>query len=421
MPDVTRHRGGGVSRITRADGTVAYRARARVDGKTVSLGIYESEEDARAVVRSAMGQLGADLMLPGAATLGEWGLEWLERRERGGLVRGVTQEWSVWRTHIAPSPLAQMPLRSITRPMIVRWLDGLIHDTTALRPVRGADARETSEPLSRQTVQHALRVLRSCLRAAQDAGRLDANPAHDVRVPQYQRDEDEGKDAWTWLTTSEIDRLLNTPKIERPRKGIRAWSVVRTHEVDVPEDLRLAWTVLIYTGIRPPGELLRLRWRDVLDLDGEHPRLRVLGKGRRRPTREVPLLPPAAAALRRWRELEPGIGSAPVFRRPAKWGIGWRRWAVALIGRHARLYDTRHTCASHLIQGSWGEPLPLYEVAQWLGHTSVTTTQRYAHLAPDGLRGRAAKLSLTWAPRADTERTSGQRGSGSDSTETPRN
>src|SRR5690606_6785448 len=100
----------------------------------------------------------------------------------------------------------------------------------------------------------------------------------------------------------------------------------------------------------------------------------------RRPTREVPLLPPAAAALRRWRELEPGIGSAPVFRRPAKWGIGWRRWAVALIGRHARLYDTRHTCASHLIQGSWGEPLPLYEVAQWLGHTSVTTTQRYAHL-----------------------------------------
>jgi integrase len=401
MPDVSKHRGGGVSRIVRADGTVVFRARARVDGKTISLGIYESEDDARAVVRSGIGQLGADLMLPGASTLGEWGAEWLERRERGGLVRGVAQERSVWRTHIAPAPIAQMPLRSITRPMIVRWLDALIHETTALHPVRGAEARPTSEPLSRQTVQHALRVLRSCLRAAQDAGRLDESPAHDVRVPQYQRAAEEDAQPWTWLTLNEIARLLESPTVTRPRQGIREWSVVRTHDVEVPEDLRLAWTVLIYTGIRPPGELLRLRWRDVIDLDGEHPRIRVLGKGRRRPTREVPLLPPAAAALRRWREIEPGIGTAPVFRRPAKWGIGWRRWAVALIGRHARLYDTRHTCASHLVQGSWGRALSLYEVAQWLGHTSITTTTRYAHLRPDGLRGAAVELSLTWAPKKE--------------------
>lgn len=419
MPDMTKHRGGGVSRLVRADGSVAYRARARVDGKTISLGVYESEEDARAVVRSALGQLGADLLLPGAATLGEWGLEWLDRRERGGLVRGVAQERSVWRTHIAPSPLAQMPLRSITRPMVVRWVDDLIHNTTALRPVRGGGARETGKPLSRQTVVHALRVLRSCLRAAQDAGRIDESPAHDVRVPRYQRAADEGAERWTWLTLDEIDQLLASPTIERPRPGIREWSVVRTREVEVPEEYRIAWTVLIYTGIRPPGELLRLRWRDVLDLDGEHPRLRVLGKGKERPTREVPLLPPAREALQRWRELEPGIGSAPVFRRPAKWGIGWRRWAVALIGRHARLYDTRHTCASHLVQGSWGQALSLYEVAQWLGHGSITTTQRYAHLAPDGLRGRAAELSLTWAPRADTERTRGHGEGGKNGPESP--
>lgn len=384
--------------MVRADGSVVYRARARVDGVTVSLGVYESEADARAVVRSALGQLGADLMLPGAQTLGEWGVEWLDRRERGGLVRGIAQERSVWRTHIAPAEIAQMPMRSITRPMVVRWLDALIHDTTARRPLRGQAARDTGEPLDRQTVVHALRVLRSCLRAAQDGGRIESNPAGDVRVPEYQREEGEGDQRWTWLTLDEIERLLETPRIERPRKGIREWSVVRTHTVDVPEDLRIAWTVLVYTGIRPPGELLRLRWSDVIDLDGEHPRIRVLGKGKRRPTREVPLLPPARDALRRWRELEPGIGSAPVFRRPAKWGIGWRRWAVALLGRHARLYDTRHTCASHLVQGSWGRALSLYEVAQWLGHGSITTTQRYAHLAPEGLRGVAADLARAWAP-----------------------
>ena len=109
-----------MSRMVRADGSVVYRARARVDGVTVSLGVYESEADARAVVRSALGQLGANLMLPGAQTLGEWGVEWLDRRERGGLVRGIAQERSVWRTHIAPAEIAQMPMRSITRPLVVR-------------------------------------------------------------------------------------------------------------------------------------------------------------------------------------------------------------------------------------------------------------------------------------------------------------
>lgn len=359
-----------------------------------------------AVVRAALRQLAGDVLLPGGDTLAEWGVEWLDRRERGGLVRGVAQERSVWRNHIAPAPFAALPLRSITRPMIVRWLDGLIHDATARRSIRGGPARETDAPLSRQTVQLSLRVLRSCLRAALDAGRIDASPAHELRVPSFQRDDDKTQ-AWSWLTLAEIERVLTAPKLERPRQGIRPTSTVKTHEVDVPEDVRIAWTVLLYTGLRPPGELLRLRWRDVLDLDGEHPRLRMQGKGRQRPTREVPLLPPARDALRRWRKIDPGIATAPVFRRPAKWDVGWRRWGLSLLGRHARPYDLRHTCASHLVQGSWGRALSLHEVCRWLGHTNVTTTQRYAHLAPEGLRGAAAELALTWEPRADTDRTRG--------------
>ena len=36
----------------------------------------------------------------------------------------------------------------------------------------------------------------------------------------------------------------------------------------------------------------------------------------------------------------------------------------------------RHTCASRLIAGG----MDIYEVSKWLGHTSVETTERYAHL-----------------------------------------
>ena len=66
--------------------------------------------------------------------------------------------------------------------------------------------------------------------------------------------------------------------------------------------------------------------------------------------------------------------------------------AMQAIGRFSRLRDAcglpdvtlhtlRHTCASRLVQGG----MDLYRVKEWLGHSSITVTQRYAHLSPTHL------------------------------------
>jgi hypothetical protein len=80
-------------------------------------------------------------------------------------------------------------------------------------------------------------------------------------------------------------------------------------------------------------------------------------------------------------------------------GEGWRETAGIRDG--VRFHDLRHTCASHLVQGTWApsllsRALRLEEVREWLGHTSIKVTERYAHLCADGIR------SLVRAPDLDT-------------------
>lgn len=54
----------------------------------------------------------------------------------------------------------------------------------------------------------------------------------------------------------------------------------------------------------------------------------------------------------------------------------------------------RHTAASWLVQ----DGVPLYDVQALLGHESFTTTQRYAHLAPDAHE----KVKASWSRRTGT-------------------
>jgi integrase len=65
--------------------------------------------------------------------------------------------------------------------------------------------------------------------------------------------------------------------------------------------------------------------------------------------------------------------------------------------RHVTWHALRHTFASHLAMRG----VPLNAVQTLLGHSSITTTMRYAHVAPSTLRNAIELLSSSPGPLGD--------------------
>ena len=146
------------------------------------------------------------------------------------------------------------------------------------------------------------------------------------------------------------------------------------------------------TGCRS-GELLGLEWRRVdlsaglIHLDGQHTK-----SGKRR---SIPINADARDALvsRARVRAQHHPGSPWVFATLRGERIGSLKTSFASACRLAgitnfRIHDLRHTCAAWLV--SAGVPLP--DVRDLLGHSSVTMTERYAHLAPENVRKAVARI-----------------------------
>ncbi len=150
------------------------------------------------------------------------------------------------------------------------------------------------------------------------------------------------------------------------------------------------YATAIYTGLRA-GELTGLQWKNV-DLENrlitvERTRDQATTKGGR--TRRVPVLDPLLPVLSGWRDEEYDLElvfcnlKGGMFRpdaRPFKQTFHRVRERAGLP--RMTFHDLRHTFASHwMLKGG-----DIYRLQKILGHRSVTTTERYAHMAPAAFR-----------------------------------
>ena len=151
--------------------------------------------------------------------------------------------------------------------------------------------------------------------------------------------------------------------------------------------------VAAYAGLRR-GELVALRWHDV-DFVGRKIIVRRVLSGetelrstKSRRAREVPLADQAAAALERLRRRGEFTGAddyvfANRFGRrldPSALRRRFDRGRDAAGLEPLRFHDLRHTYGSLLVAG--GIDLPSVKAA--MGHSRITTTERYLHARPAG-------------------------------------
>ena len=236
--------------------------------------------------------------------------------------------------------------------------------------VRAYVERRTVDGVKASTVNRELKLLSAAInyvRIEHDRPELP-NPAQRLGIG-------EGEGRVRWITNAEASALC-----EAAERYAR-----RPH---LPVFIRLA----LNTGCRK-SELTKLEWtrvsfeRRVLSLGSEHT------KSARR--RSVPLNDAALDALREiqaWRNRY-AAGNPWVFSTKTGGRITtFQKGFAAAVERAGivdfRIHDMRHTCASWLVMAG----TPLQVVRDLLGHSSVTVTERYAHLAPEQLHGAVQRI-----------------------------
>ena len=192
-----------------------------------------------------------------------------------------------------------------------------------------------------------------------------------------------------WEVISSIPRF---PRIKVPESRFdfftreesdKVLSVTRT-----PEE-RAVLMFAFHTGARA-GEQLAFEWQD-LDF---HNRLVVfrrsstngiVGPTKSGKERKVPLTTALEAALRSIRHVRgPRVFCNPDGKPLTLWQLHERLWGSCRRAglRRIRWHDCRHSFASQLVMAG----TPLRQVQDWLGHSTMMMTMRYAHLAPGGGR-----------------------------------
>lgn len=218
-----------------------------------------------------------------------------------------------------------------------------------------------------QTVNGQLKFLRAIFNFAVDEGYIRDNPARKIKY--FPLPKDNSVEYWT---KAEVDLILDN---------------VNHHFKD-------HFKFIYHTGMRK-GELLNLTWEDV-NLRGENSSIIIQAKDgwstKTNTKRVIPLNSEAIAILKRQKKQSnhnyvfSAVRGGKIHKNQLYDVLQKTLKKLRLDGD---IHKFRHTFASHLVMKGVG----FETVSKLLGHSSVETTQRYAHLAPDHLFTAINKLT----------------------------
>lgn len=289
-----------------------------------------------------------------APTVREFAPTFLASSDATNKASSVDSKRQILENHILPA-IGDMPLPDVTYAVIEDFKLALLQ------------AAPSRRALSAKTANNVLTVLRRLLALAERRGLVASVPHIDwLRAPRPDFD---------FLTFDEAERLL-----------------AAASDAD-----RLILLMALRTGMRF-GELIGLRWQDVDLVAGRIVVRRAIVKNRvttpkSHKPREIPISDQLAAELRAHRHLRGELVlcdvdghrlTKDVIKHPL-------RRTLARAGlRHIGWHVLRHTFASHLAMRG----VPLRTIQELMGHSTITMTLRYAHLAPEVTRDAVRLLDM---------------------------
>lgn len=237
-----------------------------------------------------------------------------------------------------------------------------------------ADLRKVLAPAG---VERVIYTLSAFYRWAKRLGKADANPVANylAGLERVQRN----------LLRSQHDPT-STPYLKTKANIVAVFQ-------KLPEPVNIAYALSALAGLRP-GETVAVQWDDI-DLESgrltvrrsvRHGRVTLPKSGK---PRNLSMVPSLVTLLTDWRERNPdSIQVIPVRRghlSPKSIRTPLEAALKALKLPAMTFYQAgRHTFASQWVLAG----LDIYRLSKILGHSSVTTTQRYAHLnerAPEAM------------------------------------
>lgn len=355
-----------IERREAADGTVRYRVRVRLRGEKPRTRTFKRKTDADLWSKKVESDLGHGVYVPTTAdrrrTLAElidkFVAEHLPIRPNNADRKKLSAQLKWWKDHAG-----HLTLDKLTPQAIAGYRSELLARRTGF-----SDSKSRDAPITQATANRYLAALSAvCKWAWKELGWLPANPVLSVSKGA------EHAGIVRYLADDERKALLTACKASSD------------------PNIQCAVMLALATGARA-SNLRNLTWADV---DLEQWRLRFTHTKNAQP-RYVPVVGPAQRVLRQQFERDP-TREGWVFKGardavPADLDRPWRavRAAAGLVGnKHCRFHDIRHSTASYLTMAG----ASLAEVAEALGHRTLTMAKRYSHQSGEHVRATFERMS----------------------------